>query len=122
MNTQITKPKNVVTADTVENRLAKLEKAMSIIAQLTDNNKQNNSAQGESIAQPNFLAQLEKLSTATIVGGQIAGNYLGINPNNGSGNSSGQNNKSSNNNILLSQGQIIAELAAAILKANQRNI
>lgn len=108
MNIDITKTKNNSQQNSLENRLARLEKIIYQLFQAIDNTKQNNSSQGA--IEPNLLAQITKV--------QAGGSQTPPAINRKANNNLNINDK---NSLLMSQGQIISELAAAIMRANQRN-
>ena len=112
MNIEITKSKNDYSADAVKNRLIYIEKILQQLMQSMGNEIQNNNNNG---AGANILEKLSfsssgmkriaKLNETVTIPTQFP---IYIN-----------NNKK--NNMLLSRGQMVAELAAAIMLANKRN-
>ncbi len=110
MNLDITKSKNAISANSLEARLARLEGIFQQLLQVADNKQQN--ILPKDGLEAGLLARIaampanrsQQTPIMTTVSGGISGK------------------KSSKNNLLLSQAQMVAELAAAILRANQRNL
>lgn len=111
MNVEITKYKNNPSVKILANRISRLE---NILLQL------GNSTQNTSQATKNTLGtgdSLSELILSSADSGQLGGvnqaNTPTIKPKNTA--------KTGRDNLLLSKGQIIAELAAAIARASGRN-
>jgi len=114
-NNSIIKSAGSAGVNSIESRLRKLEQIFHSLMQITGNNPQNNTANTGNGLQSlmSILPQISPNSKNTQSGkGQIT-----INP---SGNF-GSIPNSASKQLSISQGQFIAELAAAIMKANQRN-
>lgn len=112
-NNSITKASNNFKSNTIEARLQKLEQILQQIlhlmgADIQDNTLNNNNK----IDLQNIISILPNAQKW-----QGSNHQMSINPATNSGNI--QN--SSSRQISMSQGQIIAELAEAIIRANQRN-
>lgn len=117
MNIEITKYKNTSSADALKNRLLRLEKILQQLMQLSGNTTQNNESivNMDNNGQGNLLADLalssRNISQSSNINKSTA---FSIKP-------EANIPKSGRNNLLLSHGQIIAELASAIARASQRN-
>ncbi len=111
MNDKIIEHKNNYPTDAVNNRLTQLEKMLQRLTGLLGVGKENNHINQSNgfgdgkINLPIVKEEINSLHKAVIINKNIS--------------SSGKNN--SKNNILLSNGQIVSEIAAAILRANRRN-
>ena len=115
MSKEITKNKNVSSVDLLKNRLLRLERVLQQLLQSSVNGTQNN-LPGVNINDSNQENYLTKLAMPSV-----------SNPNNVNQPTvftikpTLNNQKSGKNSLILSQGQIIAELASAIARASQRN-
>lgn len=108
MNTDIVKAKNKQLLNPFEQRLAKMEEILGGLMAKIGQDAQNNSINtmdNRNSLQKNFYSDGEK-STIHMMATVYSTNF---------------NKKTSKNRLLLSQTQIIAELAAVILRQNNRD-
>jgi len=106
------------TISVIESRLQKLEQVLQGLIQIIGGNASGGTTNAGNNLQ-NLTSIMPKISSGALLqgaNGQISINPT-INPTVGSGNIPNAVIK----HLSLSQGQVIAELAAAIMKANQRN-
>lgn len=117
MNMKITKYKNISSADALKNRLLRLEKILHQLMQSSGNNPQNNPpiVNMDNNGQGNLLANLALSSGAVPQSANInKSTVFSIRPEENTP-------KFGRNSLLLSHGQIIAELASAIARSSRRN-
>ena len=112
MNMEIINSKNNYQPDAVNNRLISIEKTLQQIMQSLGSNTQNSTIIDKS---SDFL---KNLSLSPMKIGKMAD--LNRTVTNHTKMSDAQQ-KSNKNNLLLSHGQMVAELAMAIMRANGRN-
>ena len=120
MNMEITKSKSDSSADALKNRLARLEKILQQLMQSSGNSTKNIPQLTGSIAEIGDNGQgnlLAGLSLSPLGGERTGNNNQPAIPNIRVGNIA----KTGRNSLLLSQGQIIAELASVIAHASRRN-
>ena len=112
MNIETIKSKNNYSSDAVKNRLIRIEKILQQLTQSLGNEVKNN----VNTAKDNNL--LENLSLPYVKAEQIGDlNRTVTNPRQ----MPAIQQKDNKNSLLLSRGQVMAELAMAIMRANQRN-
>jgi|GEM_PF-5872025 len=116
--------KRKTSGNSIEKRLQKMEQILYALAQLIENNAKNTvpSDSGNMAAGGRNLAELISRIALTqgrqVAMGRESGGQEFAAPSWASGNIQ----KSGNKSLSLSEGQVIAELAAAVLRANQRNL
>jgi hypothetical protein len=113
MNIKITKLKNISSANTLTNRLARLEKILQQLLQSSEDATKKTSDFSAGGQQNSFA----DLLTSSFGSGKIKSINQSTAPTIRAGNIA----KTGRSNLLLSQGQIVAELAAAVARASRRN-
>lgn len=117
MNMQITKNKNTYAANSLQKRVARIEGILQKLLQMSTNAE----LAGNSQAKIENGKQNDSLSDLIL---SAASNNSASNPFKPTifhAKNLINNDGSKNNNIVLSRGQIIAELALVITRASQRN-
>lgn len=107
----IIKSNGSLSLNSIESRLHKIEQLFQSLISFSDNQTQNSTGEsGSGLKNIVFMAQ--KTQNSQSVNDQVALNSIV---------SSGNINNKASKHIALSYGQIIAELASSIMRANQRN-
>jgi hypothetical protein len=109
------KPKNNTSANSLENRLLRIEK---ILLQLTEISGIGQNT--DSLAVVDIVTQKDLFTSSAIP--MVIRNSSTVSDFNVIPIRSGNNAKMGRSSLFLSQGQIIAELAAAISRISQRNL
>jgi hypothetical protein len=118
MNIEITKSKNTPSSDTLNNRLLRLEKILQQLQQLSGNTAKNNNT--DSIGRINNNNDLQRKLFADLVLSSAKDSTINQESLTNI-KSTANTQKLANNRLVLSRGQIIAELALAIARAGRRN-
>ncbi len=118
MSIEITKSKNTPSSDTLNNSLLRLEKILQQLQQISENTAKNNNT--DSIGRIKNNSDLQRRLFAGLALSQTRPSTINRESlTNIKSTASMQ--KSANNGLVLSRGQIIAELALAIAHVGQRN-
>ena len=111
---EITKSKNISSSDSLQNRLLRLEKILQQLVQSLGKNGQFNLPDINTLIANNVQSNLFTLINHPKEDNINQVTVTAIN-------SVINRQKTSKNNLLLSNGQMVAELALAIARASQRN-